>query len=1054
MPIEPPLRVLLLISSPPSLGENSRVDVESERVAVEQAVHKMRERGFLHLVIEDVVTPKRAERLLDHFKPHIVHYIGHGEYDQTYGSMLLWEDDQGNVLPLSARRLASLLHSRNLHAVVLHACETGRSNARAEVQSLVDTLTHEGLPAILAQQANFTYELSQLASHVWNQALVTGQSIALAVLAVRQRLIEAERPDWAVPILQGGTAILAPVIAAASLPGVADPLLTRVGAAADLQTPKDVFVGRYRELRTLRLMLEDVSNNGPILAFITGPGGMGKSTLAVQAVTRYGGSYKAALMLHCQEYQGIDLFLQSMGKFLKRLGAPLFLEHTLPDPKLSTEAKLDEAVVAMGAAGPVLLVIDNLESVQNEDQMISDKDLLYLLQALLTNIHRGRVLITGRYMMKELPLQANFRTKFLHLGLDDLSRHETSQLLLRYSSLARLSKVVRQKLVDEFGGLPSVYHLLSSQAATQDLEQMIYEVREYGAVKQKMITEKHKQRTAEEWQKIHSEVAEFAALEVIITRLSQESRTLLAQLGVLYRPFPLAAIEDGLGIVRAVWQPLLDWSLLHYDAHEKTYRLQSLTKRYAKSLLEEQLRKQTQMQLAAWYVHYARHDSHHLEDCLEAHRLMRAAGALQQAGELVQEIAEPLLHFGLYPLLQSLWRKTLDDISKYDERLAGYALFGLGIIADRQGKNEEARHFYHECLEIERRLDNQYGQASLLNNLGLIAYNQGENEEARRLYHQSLGIYEQLGEQVERATLLNNLGNMARKQGEHEEARRLYHESLEIKKLLGDESGQASTLRDLGTLARDQGEYEEAYRLSYKSLEISERLGDQDGQAKVLHQLGTIAYLQGEYEKAQLLYHRSLTITERLGDQKGRAVTLHQLGSIAHNQGKYEEAQQFYHQSLELLEQSGTQNGRAGILCNLGSIAQGQGKYEQAQQFYHQGLELSERLGDQNGRAAILHHLGTIAQDQGEYEQARGLYHQSLEIKERLGDLHGRATSLHQLGTIAHLQGEYEQARGLYHQSLTISERLGNQAGQASSLHHLGVLAQDQGEYEEARRLY
>ncbi len=467
--ISPPLCVLLLISSPPVLGEDSRIDVESERAAVEKATHELSESGYLHLIVEDIVTPKRVERLLDHFKPHIVHYIGHGEYDQTNGGALLWEDDQGNALLLSAPRLASLLRSHNLHAVVLHACETGRNNARAEVQSLADTLVQEGLPAVLAQQAGFTYKSSQLASRAWYKALITGQSMAFALLAVRQALIEADRPDWAVPILQAGTASLAPVMTVASLPGVTDPLLTRVGPAADLQTPKDVFVGRHRELRALHLMLEDVSGNGPVLAFITGPGGMGKSTLVVQAVSRYGGSYKASLMIHCQEYQSIDLFLQSIGEFLKRLGAPLFLERTLPDSKLSTEAKIDGAVAALGLVGPVLLIIDNLESVQNEDQMISDKGILYLLQALLTNLHSGRVLITGRYMVKELLLQERLETKFLHLSLYDLSLYETHQLLLRYPTLAVLGEVVRQKIVSEFGGLPYVYGLLSSKAASQQL---------------------------------------------------------------------------------------------------------------------------------------------------------------------------------------------------------------------------------------------------------------------------------------------------------------------------------------------------------------------------------------------------------------------------------------------------------------------------------------------------------------------------------------------------------------------------------------------------------
>jgi len=715
-------------------------------------------------------------------------------------------------------------------------------------------------------------------------------------------------------------------------------------------------------------------------------------------------------MLRCQEYQSIDLFLQSIGEFLKRLGTPDFLEHTLPDPKLSTEAKIDEAIVALSAVGSLLLIIDNLESVQNDDQMIRDKGLLYLLQAFLTNLRGGRVLVTGRYTVKELLLQENLRTKFLHLSLDDLSRYETSQLLLRYPPLAQLSEIVRQMLVREFGGLPYVYHLLSSKAAVEDLEQIIYEVREYGAVKQKTITENHKQRTAERWQKVHSEIVEFATLEIIMSRLSEASRTLLAQLAILQQPFPLAAIEEGLGALPPVWQPLLDWSLLHYDSHDRSYHLHNFTRRYTEGMLEEQPRKLAQVQLANWYEHYANQDSHHLADYLEAHRLLRTAGRVQQAGLLVMQEAGTLRRHGLYPLLRDLCAKTLIDMHESDGPLTTNTLYEMGNLAYLQGKYEEARGLYLRSLEIEERLGNQSGRAISLYGLGNVAFAQGKHKEARDLYQQSLEIEERLENQSGRASTLHQLGMVAQNQGEYEGARDLYQQSLEIEERLGNQSGRASTLHQLGVIAQLQGEYEEARSLYQQSLEIFEWLKDQNERATTLHDLGTIAYLQGEYEEARSLYQQSLGIKEWLGDQRGRAGTIHQLGMIAQNQGEYEEARDLYQQSLEIEERLGNQSGRAGALHQLGRIAQNQGKYEEARDLYQQSLEIEERLGDQSGRAGALHQLGRIAQNQGKYEEARSLYQQSLEIFEQLGDQSGRANSLGQLGMLTYEQEDFESA--------------------------------------------
>jgi tetratricopeptide (TPR) repeat protein len=1002
-PIEAPLRVLLLISSPPSLGEDSRVDVESERAAVEQAVYEMRATGFLHLLVEDIVTPKRVQQVLMRFRPHIVHYIGHGGYSDVSGGVLLWEDEQGNELELSASRLADMLSPRNVYAVVLHACQTGRSNAHADIFGVAGTLVREDIPAVLAQQANFTYASSQRASEACYAALAAGQSMTSALFEVRQALTQADRPDWAVPILQANASSLVPLLDTNASPGSPDPLLKSLGSATDLPTPTGVFVGRHRELRALRLMLENVPSSGPVMALITGPGGVGKSTLVAQAVTRYGRTYKAVLTLRCQGYQGIDLFLQRIGEFLKRLSTPSFLEQTLPDPKLSTEAKIEEAIVAMSAAGPSLLVIDNLEDVQNDDQTIRDRALLHLLQKLLTNLRGGRVLVTGRYAVKDLLPQGKFAANLRHLDLGDLSRYETNQLLMRYPALAQLRETVRKTLIDEFGGLPYVYDLLSSDAASQSLDLLIHDV-------QGRVTEARKQHTEKEWQEVRQQVIEFAALEATVNRLSEASRALLAQLGVLHRPFPLGAIEEGLGAARTGWRPLLDWSLLRYNPQEKNYHLHSLTRRYAEGLLEEQPRKQAQAQLASWYKHYAGHESHDLADALEAHRLLHAAGNVQQAGQLVMDLAETLRRFGLYALLDNLCTKTLRNIRESDQGLAASALYELGNLVYLQGEYEEARGFYRRGLAIQEGLDEQRRRVIALHQLGMIAKEQGEYEEARDLYQQSLDIAERLGDQSDRAATLQGLGTIALEQGKYEEACDLYQQSLDIFEGRGDQGGRAVVLQGLGVMAQEQGKYEEACGLHQKSLDIFERLGDQRGRAAALHWLGTIAQYRGNYKEARDLHQQSLAIKERLRDQRGRADSLHQLGSLAYLQREYEEARDLYQQSLDI----------------------------------------RERLGDQRGRAAILRGLGTIAQYRGNYKEARALHELCLDIRERLEDRRGQADSLHQLGNLAYLQREYQEAGGLYQQSLDLFERLGDQSGRASSLGQLGLLAYEQRNFENA----
>ena len=601
---------------------------------------------------------------------------------------------------------------------------------------------------------------------------------------------------------------------------------------------------------------------------------------------------------------------------------------------------------------PVLLIVDNLESVQQDDQRLRDPDLLLLLQKLLTNLQGGRVLLTGRYAVQGLLPEGKFAAHLLHLDLDDLSHYETAQLLTRHDKLAGLGEITRQTLIQEFGGLPYVYDLLNDDAMVQSLDRLLSDI-------QGRITEERQQRSAQEWQLIRRQVVEFAALEATVARLSVPSRQLLARLSVLERPCPLSAIEQGLEAERAAWQPLLERSLLRYDAQQESYRLHSLTRHYAGSLLDEQERAQAQSRLATWYEQYAVQASHDLADYLEARDLYRAAGKMQHAGELVMSLAEPLQRFGLYALLRELCTTTKDDLQDHDEELTARALHQLGMIAQAQGEYAEARRLYQQSLEIKERLGDQGGKAATLHQLGMIAQDQGEYAEARRLYQQS----------------------------------------LEIEERLGDQGGKASSLGQLGTIAYLQGDYVEARRLYQQSLETFERLGDQDGKAMTLHQLGMIAQAQGEYVEARRLYQQSLETFERLGDQRGKATTLHQLGVIAQAQGDYVEARRLYQQSLETFERLGDQRGKATTLHQLGVIAQAQGDYVEARRLYQQSLEIKERLGDQGGKANSLGQLGTIAYEQGDLEQALVLAIQAFLLFDAL-HAPARATALQMLARI------------------------------------------------------
>jgi tetratricopeptide (TPR) repeat protein len=297
----------------------------------------------------------------------------------------------------------------------------------------------------------------------------------------------------------------------------------------------------------------------------------------------------------------------------------------------------------------------------------------------------------------------------------------------------------------------------------------------------------------------------------------------------------------------------------------------------------------------------------------------------------------------------------------------------------------EAVRLGEQALQAARSSQDEARIAGLSHNLAAMYQNRGELDEARRLYGESLEIEKRLGNQSGVASTLHELGRLAQGQGELEEARRLYDESLEIEKRLGNQSGVASTTSQIGTVLFAQGEIEESKVKHQESLAIRRKLGEQQGIAIDLHQLAMLAQEQGELEEARRLYGESFEINKRLGDQGGVAITLHNLGRLAQGQGELEEARRLYGESFEITKRLGNQSVAAATLHELGRLAQTQGELEEARCFYDESLEIRKRLGDQGGIAATLHNLGMIAENKGDKAGAARLFREALSIFERLG---------------------------------------------------------------------
>ena len=155
------------------------------------------------------------------------------------------------------------------------------------------------------------------------------------------------------------------------------------------------------------------------------------------------------------------------------------------------------------------------------------------------------------------------------------------------------------------------------------------------------------------------------------------------------------------------------------------------------------------------------------------------------------------------------------------------ALHVAGLIAARQGDYERVWKISNERLVMARQLGEQRSIAGALNSLGNVSAVRGEYAAAHAFYEESLGIYRQVGDAGMSAGLLNNLGEMAYLQGDYERAGQHFQESLSLFRHQEYGRGIVGTLNNLGFTACRQGELREAIEAFLECLSIGHGLNEE-----------------------------------------------------------------------------------------------------------------------------------------------------------------------------------------------------------------------------------
>ena len=649
---------------------------------------------------------------------------------------------------------------------------------------------------------------------------------------------------------------------------------------ANIPVQRTGFVGREKEVAAAKglLLRQDVR-----LMTVTGPGGIGKTRLAVEVasglIERFpGGIHFVPLSPVSDPGLIASVIVQTLG--MRETGGQSSLEILKQNLQDSLRA-------------PMLLVLDNFE------HLISTAPMLAELIAVGGN--NLKLLVTSRaplhvYGEHEFPTPA--------LALPDARSLPSLEVLSQYSAIAlfvqRASAVKPDFELTEqnaasvadicarLDGLPLAIELaaarvklLSASAMRTRLASRLQLLTGGG---RDLPTRQQTLRGAIDWSYDllnPSEQKLFRRLSVFAGGCTLEAIEAVCNAKIDLGLDPLdgvASIVDK-SLVQQVDQPPEELRFLMLEtireyAQEKLAASEkdALTRRahaaYYLVLAEEGASEESGTDSSDWLNRLEiEHDNLRaaldwLTETGDANWALRLGAALFRFWEMHEYLAEGRNRLGRILNLQGATAPT---------EARARAIFAAGVLAGEQGDYTSADTLIEESLQIARKLGDERSVAVCLNALAVHARDRGDVAVAHSLLEESLVLWRELGDQKAVARCLSNLANVVKLQGNNDRVCTLYAECLSIFRGLGDRTGVAWSLNYQGDVARDRGDSAAARTLYEQGLAIFRELGDRWGIAGTLADLGSLAREQRNYPVAHSRYRESMKIFQELEHKRGIA---------------------------------------------------------------------------------------------------------------------------------------------------------------------------------------
>ena len=196
------LRILVATAQPRGTAP---LAVREETALVRRGFRPLVEAGLASLSVLSRATPQALHRRLGDQTVDVLHYVGHGSYDEeAREGCLFLEDGRGRPKPVDAAAFRQIVGRRGTDLVFLNACESGRGGRVDFNRGMAPALVAAGVPAVVANQYSVLDSAAITFARELYAGLARGRGVGDASREARVALghtMGAEALDWAVPVL-------------------------------------------------------------------------------------------------------------------------------------------------------------------------------------------------------------------------------------------------------------------------------------------------------------------------------------------------------------------------------------------------------------------------------------------------------------------------------------------------------------------------------------------------------------------------------------------------------------------------------------------------------------------------------------------------------------------------------------------------------------------------------------------------------------------------------------------------------------------------------------